>query len=149
MIEGVRVKKLKVIPDDRGRLMEIFRNDDEMFDVFGQVYMTTAYPGIVKAWHYHKKQTDNFTCIKGTMRLGLYDGREGSKTFEQVEEYIINIDENPMLIQIPPEVYHGFKCISEDEAMVINVVTVPYDPNNPDEYRLDEYENDIDFDWKK
>ena len=48
MIEGVKVKKLKVIPDERGRLMEILRNDDECYEKFGQVYMTTNYPGVVK-----------------------------------------------------------------------------------------------------
>ncbi|MBD3426368.1 MAG: dTDP-4-dehydrorhamnose 3,5-epimerase [Candidatus Omnitrophica bacterium] len=148
MIEGVNVKKLKVIPDERGRLMEILRCDDDIFQKFGQVYMTTALPGIVKAWHYHKKQTDNFTCISGKMRLGLYDGREGSPTRGKVEEYIISLD-NPMLIQIPPGVYHGFKCISADEAVVINTVTEPYDPSDPDEYRVDAFDNDIPFDWKK
>ena len=79
MIEGVSVKKLKVIPDDRGRLMEILREDDPIFRRFGQVYMTTAYPGIIKAWHYHKKQTDSFTCVHGAMRLALYDPRPGSR----------------------------------------------------------------------
>lgn len=148
MIEGVKVKKLKVIPDDRGRLMEILRKDDDIFQQFGQVYMTTAFPGIVKAWHYHKKQTDNFTCISGKMRLGLYDGRKDSPTFGKVEEHVISL-EDPMLVQIPPEVYHGFKCISDGEALVINTVTEPYNPDEPDEYRVDAFENDIPFDWKK
>lgn len=148
MIEGVKVKKLKLIPDDRGRLMEILRRDDEMFQKFGQVYMTTAKPGVVKAWHYHKKQTDNFTCISGCMRLGLYDSRKGSPTFGKVEEYLISLDD-PMLVQIPPEVYHGFKCVGGEEAVVINTVTEPYDKNDPDEYRVDAYDNEIPFDWKK
>jgi dTDP-4-dehydrorhamnose 3,5-epimerase len=107
MIEGVKVKELKLIPDERGRLMEILRRDDDIFIEFGQVYMTTAFPGVVKAWHFHKGQTDNFTCIRGCMRLGLYDARTASPTFGNVEEYIIGID-SPMLVQIPPEVYHGF-----------------------------------------
>ena len=47
MIEGVRTKKLKVIPDARGRLMEILRADDDLFLKFGQVYMTSAYPGVI------------------------------------------------------------------------------------------------------
>jgi len=148
MIDGVKVKKLKIVPDERGRLMEILRRDDEMFKEFGQVYMTTAYPGVVKAWHYHKIQTDNFTCIRGEMRLGLYDGRKGSPTFGETEEYIISL-ENPMLVQIPAEVYHGFKCISDEEAVVINTVTEPYNYKVPDEYRIDAYDNDIPFDWKK
>ncbi|MFC1493553.1 WxcM-like domain-containing protein, partial [candidate division KSB1 bacterium] len=76
MIEGVRVKDLKVIPDERGRIMETLRSDDEIFIKFGQAYITTAYPGVVKGWHYHKKQIDNFTCIHGMMKLVLYDDRE-------------------------------------------------------------------------
>ena len=148
MIEGVKVKKLKLIPDDRGRLMEILRRDDDIFEQFGQVYMTTAYPGVIKAWHYHKKQTDNFTCIKGKMRLGLYDSRENSPTFGKVEEYIISL-ENPLLVKIPSNVYHGFKCIGDEEAVVINTVTEPYDHDNPDECRADPFDKDIPFDWKK
>ena len=65
MIYGVKTKNLKVIPDERGWLMEILRCDENMFEKFGQVYFTTAYPGVVKAWHLHKKQTDNFTCTNG------------------------------------------------------------------------------------
>ncbi len=148
MIEGVRVKRLKVIPDERGRLMEILRSDDDLFEKFGQVYMTTAFPGVVKAWHYHKKQTDNFTCIRGRMRLGLYDGRKDSPTFGNVDEYVISLEE-PLLVQIPPEVYHGFKCVGDEEAVVVNTVTEPYDHGNPDEYRVDAFDNDIEFDWRK
>ena len=148
MIEGVKTKKLKIIPDDRGRLMEILRRDDEIFQNFGQVYMTTAFPGVVKGWHYHKIQTDNFTCIGGEMRLGLYDGREDSPTFGNTEEYVISLA-NPLLVQIPPGVYHGFKCISAEEAVVVNTVTEPYNYNEPDEYRIDAFDNDIDFDWNK
>ena len=148
MIEGVKVKKLTIVPDDRGRLMEILRKDDDMFQQFGQVYMTTAFPGVVKAWHFHKNQTDNFTCIRGQMRLGLYDARKDSATYGEVEEYIIGLD-TPMLVQIPAEVYHGFKCISDEEAVVINTVTVPYDKDNPDEYRVDAFDNDIPLDWNK
>ncbi|HEC78366.1 MAG TPA: dTDP-4-dehydrorhamnose 3,5-epimerase, partial [candidate division WOR-3 bacterium] len=65
LIDGVSIKNLRVIPDERGRLMEILRSDDEQFSKFGQVYITTAYPGVVKAWHYHKLQDDNMTVIKG------------------------------------------------------------------------------------
>lgn len=148
MIEGVKVKKLKVIPDERGRLMEILRSDDEIFQQFGQVYMTTAKPGIVKAWHCHKLQTDSFTCVFGKIRLILYDAREDSKTFKEIQKFIMDL-ESPFLVQIPPGVYHGFKCISEEEAIVINTPTHVYNHANPDEYRIDPYENDIPYDWRK
>jgi len=148
MIDGVRVKRLKVIPDDRGRLMEILRCDEDIFEKFGQVYMTTAYPGVVKAWHYHKKQDDNFTCVSGRMRLGLYDARKLSPTYKEVNEFLISL-EDPMLVHIPKEVYHGFKCVSDTEALVINTVTVPYDSRDPDEYRVDAYDNEIQYDWRR
>jgi dTDP-4-dehydrorhamnose 3,5-epimerase len=148
MIEGVKVKKLRVIPDDRGRLMEILRSDDAIFKKFGQVYMTTAFPGVVKAWHYHKKQDDNFTCVQGRMRLALYDSRKGSASYGEVNDFIISLDD-PMLVTIPKMVYHGFKCVSDVEAIVINTPTLPYNPKEPDEYRIDAYDNDIPYDWRK
>lgn len=148
MIEGVTVKKLKLIPDDRGRLMEILRSDDVIFKKFGQVYMTTAKPGVVKAWHYHRKQDDYFTCVSGSMRLALYDAREGSPTYKEINDFVISLDD-PMLVKIPKMVYHGFKCVSECEAIVINTPTEPYDHRNPDELRVDAYDNNIPYDWRK
>ena len=65
MIDGVIVKPLKVIPDERGWLMEMLRADDPFFQKFGQCYLTVVYPGVVKGWHYHKKQTDHFVCVQG------------------------------------------------------------------------------------
>src|SRR5436305_1817848 len=65
LIDGVWIKPLRVIPDERGRLMEILRADDEGFTKFGQVYLSTTYPGVVKAWHLHKVQDDNFCCVRG------------------------------------------------------------------------------------
>ena len=148
MIKGVEVKKLKIIPDDRGRLMEILRSDEPIFKKFGQVYMTTAFPGVVKAWHYHKLQDDHFTCISGVMRLALYDDRKDSSTYKEVNDFIVSLD-NPVLVKIPKLVYHGFKCVSDKEAVVINVPTLPYNYKTPDEYRLDAFDNDIPYDWRK
>ncbi|NQE53615.1 hypothetical protein C5S29_08475 [ANME-1 cluster archaeon GoMg3.2] len=89
MIKGVKTKDLRVVPDERGWLMEVLRADDEIFEKFGQVYLTTAYPGVVKAWHYHKKQTDNFTCIRGIMKVALYDAREDSLTYRAINEFFV------------------------------------------------------------
>lgn len=148
MIDGVKIKKLKIIPDDRGKLMEIMRCDDEIFEKFGQVYFTTALPGVVKAWHYHKKQDDHFVCITGKIRLGLYDAREGSKTKGEVNEFTLSL-EDPFLVKIPKGVYHGFKCVADAESIIINIPTMAFDPKEPDEYRIDAFDNDIPYDWRK
>jgi dTDP-4-dehydrorhamnose 3,5-epimerase len=148
MIEGVKIKKLKVIPDGRGRLMEMLRSDDDLFIKFGQVYITTAYPGVVKGWHYHKKQTDNMAVVKGMMKIVLYDNREGSSTRGEINEFFMGIH-NPLLLQIPPLLLHGFKCISDEEAMVVNCPTDTYDYETPDEFRLDPHQNEIPYEWER
>jgi dTDP-4-dehydrorhamnose 3,5-epimerase len=146
MIEGVKVRKLRVIPDERGRLMEILRCDDDFFMKFGQIYMTTTYPGVVKGWHYHKIQTDNIAVVKGMLNLVLYDHRDGSSTKGEINEFFIG-EHNPLLVQVPKDVYHGWKCVSESEAIVINCPTEPYNYENPDEYRLPYDAKEIPYDW--
>jgi len=148
MIDGVAVKSLRVIPDERGRLMEILRADDDVFEKFGQVYLTTVTPGVVKGWHYHNIQWDNICCVQGMLKLALYDSREDSPTKGEVNEFYLGIHK-PDLVHVPPGVYHGFKCVSEEEALVINVPTETYNYDSPDELRCDPHDNDIPYDWNR
>lgn len=148
MINGVKIKKLNPIPDERGRIMEILRSDDDLFIKFGQVYITTAYPGVVKAWHYHKLQSDSFTVIHGMMKLVLYDSRKDSPTKGETNEFFMG-EHNPILVQIPPLVYHGFKCISSHEAIMLNCPTEPYNRQQPDEYRLEAHTKEIPYSWER
>ncbi|MBI2658437.1 dTDP-4-dehydrorhamnose 3,5-epimerase family protein [Candidatus Woesearchaeota archaeon] len=147
MIEGVQIKKLKKITDERGFLMEMLRNDDTFFQKFGQVYMTVCNPGYVKAWHYHKKQSDNFAVVKGTGRVGLYDRRKDSTTKGDVMDMTIG-EGNPALVFIPKGVVHGFEAVGNEPCFLINTVTEPYNYNSPDEERIDPFDNDIPFKWK-
>jgi dTDP-4-dehydrorhamnose 3,5-epimerase len=146
MIEDVKIIDLRLIPDERGYLMEILRSDDEHFTEFGQAYITTAYPDVVKAWHYHKDQTDSIACIKGMAKLVLYDSRENSPTYGEVNELFVGT-KNPRLVVIPPLVYHGFKAVGGEMCIVVNVPDKTYDYDNPDEHRVDPYDNDIPYDW--
>lgn len=146
LVSGVIVKGLNVIPDERGRLLEILRSDEDIFDKFGQVYMTTNYPGVIKAWHYHKIQIDHVVCVKGMIKLVLYDNRDGSPTKGRLNEFFLG-DHNPQLVRIPAGVWHGWKGISETESLVINVTTEVYDYKNPDEYRLPFNTEEIPYDW--
>lgn len=148
LIEGVQTKQLKVFADERGRLMEMLRSDDAIFEKFGQVYLTTAYPGVVKAWHYHRLQADHFVVVRGMMKVVLYDARKGSSTYGVINEFFMG-DWNPILLKIPAGVYHGFKCISEQEAVVINTPTELYNYTEPDEYRLDPHSSEIPYDWSR
>jgi dTDP-4-dehydrorhamnose 3,5-epimerase len=146
MIQGVVLKKLSSIPDERGRLMEIMRCDESLFQGFGQVYLTTNYPGVVKAWHLHKKQTDLICCVKGMVKVVLYDARPESPTCREISEFFMG-DHNLLLLSIPPGIYHGWKCISTEESLIISIPTEPYDYKQPDEYRLPPDSPEITYDW--
>jgi dTDP-4-dehydrorhamnose 3,5-epimerase len=148
MIEGVKVKKLKVIPDERGRLMEIFRADDEFFQKFGQVYATTTFPGVVKAWHKHEKQADNMACVQGMVKVVLCDARPNSPTHNEINDFFMGVH-SPILIHIPAGIWHGWKCVSEEESLVVNAPTEMYDYKNPDEQRLDPHKGGIKYDWNR
>ena len=147
-IVGVATKKLKVIPDERGFVMEMLRCDDKIFKKFGQVYLSVAYPGVVKGWHYHKLQTDYFTCVKGMLKVVLYDQRKDSKTYGEINEFFIG-EKNPMLIVIPPLVVHGMKAIGTEPGYLINCPDRPYNHAKPDEYRIDPYSGEIPYDWRR
>lgn len=147
LIEGVKVKKLNIIPDDRGFLMEILRNDDDIFVKFGQVYVTTAYPGVIKAWHAHRFQKDNIVCLKGMIKLCIYDDRDGSPTKGLINEFFIG-ENNPSLIHIPELLWHGFKNICNEVCYVINIPTNTYNYENPDELRRPAH-NDIPYNWER
>lgn len=146
MIDGVKVKHLKVFADERGRLAEILRADDDLYIKFGQVYMSTAYPGVIKGWHYHRFQIDNFAVVKGMIKLVLFDSREKSPSYRQIDEFFMG-EHNPILVQIPNLIYHGFKCVGEEEAILINCVTELYNAKEPDEIRLDPFDKAIPYDW--
>ena len=147
-INGVQVKTLRPIPDERGWLMEILRRDEtDLLPAFGQVYVSATYPGVVKAWHYHKTQIDNFACVAGMVKLVLIDTREDSSTRNVVNEFFIGVH-NPMLVQVPKLVYHGWKCIGTEPSLVVNIPSEPYSRESPDEFRLDPH-GTLDYDWSR
>jgi dTDP-4-dehydrorhamnose 3,5-epimerase len=148
VIHDVKTRTLRLMPDERGWLMEILRSDDpELFQRFGQVYVSATYPGVVKAWHRHRRQTDNFVCVAGMVKLVLADMREGSPTHGQIDEFFVGTH-NPMLVQVPHLVYHGWKCISPEPALVVNVPTEVYRYDAPDEERLAPH-GTLPYDWTR
>jgi dTDP-4-dehydrorhamnose 3,5-epimerase len=148
LIHGVKTKPLRLVPDERGWLMEILRADEsELFTTFGQVYVSATYPGVVKAWHYHRVQVDHFACVAGMVKLVLVDTREDSPTKGMVNEFFLGTL-NPMLVQVPNLVYHGWKCVGQETALVVNVPTEPYRHADPDEYRLEPH-GTLPYDWSR
>ncbi len=146
MIEGVKVRELTVHEDERGLLMEMLRSTDPDFQRFGQVYITMVNPGVAKAWHYHKLQTDHFVCVGGRAKVVLHDTREGSPTYGETDEFVMGWGEQKMVI-IPVNVYHGFTALGDEPAFIVNIPTEVYNDQAPDEYRLPYDDAGIGYDW--
>src|SRR3990170_3616660 len=146
MMFGVAVKRLEPHADERGYLMELLRSDDDNFVRFGQCYVALNYPGVVRAWHYHKQQDDLMCVVKGMVKVALYDPREESPSRGQVEEHFLG-EQSPILLHIPRGVIHGYKTIGTEPSLLINFPTEPYHREAPDEYRLPWDTPDIPYDW--
>ncbi len=146
LIQDVKVKQLKPIADERGRLMELLRSDEPIFERFGQVYVTVCKPRIVKGWHYHKVQTDHFVCLQGKAKVVLYDARPNSKTYKMINEFIMGWD-NSIMVKIPTYVYHGFTATGSEDAMILNIPTEVYKYSDPDEFRASPFTPEIPYNW--
>ena len=153
MIEGMKVTDLEIIEDERGSVRHMLRWSDPHFEQFGEIYFSTIKPGVVKAWHLHKKMTLNYTCIRGEVMVGLYDLRSESPTFgEQWKIYLADSGPNYRLLTIPPGVWNGFRQSPDmvreaifDEAWIANCATLPH---HPDEIiRMDPVDFPAPFDW--
>jgi dTDP-4-dehydrorhamnose 3,5-epimerase len=145
-MDGVKVISLKTITNEKGALLEVQRNDDIDYPGFGQIYITTTNPGVIKAWYRHHKQIDQIGLIKGEVLLVLYDTRENSPSCNQVKELHMS-EKNPLLIQIPQGIWHGFKIISNHPALLLHMNTIPYNFENTDEDRLLPEDKTIPYQW--
>ena len=144
MIDGVAVRPLRRIPDERGTVLHMLWADDPHFDSFGEIYFSQVYPGVVKGWHLHRRMTLNYAVVTGMIKLVLYDDRPQSPTRNELMELFIG-DEQYALVTVPPLVWNGFKGIGTGPAIVANCATEPHDPAEIE--RLDPASPRIPYRW--
>ena len=147
MLEGVQVKKLVRHCDERGYLLEVLRDDDELLERFGQTTYTMTYPGVIKAFHWHNKQHDLWYVAMGEAMVVLYDLREESPTYRKTQ-VIYAGEHKPLLIVIPPGVAHGYQVLGDKPVGLFYHTTRSYDPKEPDEERIPFDDPSIAFDWR-
>ena len=146
MIEGVKVVPLRQIPDERGTVMHMLKRTDPHFTEFGEIYFTTVYPGVVKGWHRHNRMTLNYACISGAIKLVLYDDREDSATKGELMELVLGPNAY-QLVQIPVDVWNGFKGLGSEVSIVANCATEPHTLEFSE--RVDPLSDFIPYDWGK
>lgn len=144
MIAGIEVVPLRRIPDERGTIMHMLKRTDPHFREFGEIYFTTVYKDVVKGWHKHREMTLNYACIHGRIKLALYDERADSSTRGESQELFLGPDDYSLVV-IPPDIWTGFKGMSDPYAIVANCCTHPHDPSLTT--RLDPFTDHIPYDW--
>ena len=128
MIEHVIIQELTQIPDERGRVMHMIRADNPLFKKFGEIYFSEVLPGVVKAWKRHKEMTQILAVPVGMIKLVIYDDPENDTSKGDLKVLEIGRD-NYKLVKIPPNLWYGFKCISEHPALLANCADLPHDQN--------------------
>lgn len=141
-IEGVVLKKIPHFAADDGTFLEVTRMQQngtvQDFPDFTprQVSYSVMIPGAIKAFHLHYKQHDLWFIHPSThLLVGLYDVREGSKTFEVSTRLSLGLGQAYLLL-IPPGVAHGAANITNKEQTLLYFTDQCFDPDNPDEHRL-------------
>jgi dTDP-4-dehydrorhamnose 3,5-epimerase len=144
LIDGVVIKKLSQICDERGKIMHMLRQDDEVFEQFGEIYFSQVYPQVIKGWHLHTKMVLNYAVVFGTIKLVLFDDRKDSPTKGVVQEIFIG-EADYKLVKIPVNVWNGFKGVGTTPAIVANCASMAHDPEEI--RRLDPFDKSIPYDW--
>lgn len=143
-IKDVNIISLKKIPDERGCIIHMIREDAPHFERFGEIYFSIAYPGVIKGWHEHTKQTQNYAVISGMIKLVLYDNRPSSNTYMNIQELFIG-DDNYCLVKIPTGIINGYKCIGQERCIVANCSTLPHESGEM--LRYDPFGDKVPYSW--
>jgi dTDP-4-dehydrorhamnose 3,5-epimerase len=149
LIDGIRLERIAVHPDDRGYFLEVQRFGRGLAAHFPaattQVSAALNYPGAIKAFHYHLHQTDCWTPTKGLLQVALVDLRLGSRTFGLCNTMYLG-PLRPWQVLIPPGVGHGYKVVGMEESILVYLTDRFYDPK--DEGRIPYNDPSINYDWE-
>ncbi len=145
MIQDVIISKKKQVIDDRGKIMHMLRNDEDIFKSFGEIYFSCIFANKIKAWHLHKKMTLNYSVIHGEIKLVLFDDRTESSTKGMVQEIKLS-PENHCVVTVPPLIWNGFISLYNSTSIVANCSDIPHDTNEI--IRKDYNDKTIPYRWK-
>jgi dTDP-4-dehydrorhamnose 3,5-epimerase len=146
MIDGVKVKQVRKFADDRGFFSEILKFGEETFCDVKQTSYTETFPGVIKAFHWHKRQWDVWFVVRGNAQVVLHDLRVLSDTYKETQ-VICAGENNSVVIAIPPGVAHGYRVLGAEKVGLFYHTSEAYDPMNPDEERILWNDSLIGFDW--
>ncbi len=135
-IIGVEVVSLFTKVDEGGYLVEILQATDNHFKQFGQVYLVGDFKaGVIRAFKKHRSCWDWFSICHGAAKFVLYDDREDSATYKNLQ-IVITSERNPSLIVVPPGVYSGWMALSDNTQLISIASEVSDTENNSDDISI-------------
>ena len=133
MLQGIRIRPIRRLSDERGFFTEVMRKDwKELFgeDTIAQANFSFTYPDVIRAWHRHVRgQVDYFLALRGLIKICAFDDNTG-----EVNE-VISSGLDLQVVRMPGHYWHGFKALGDEPAMLLYFTTNLYDATNPDEER--------------
>lgn len=109
--------------DPRGRLAELLKGD-----TFGQIFVSTTAPGVIRGNHSHRAKFEKFFVLAGEGVIRVRDARSGT-----VRE-IHATGASWSCVDIPAGTIHNIENVGEDEMLVLFWASEPFDPSAPDTY---------------
>jgi dTDP-4-dehydrorhamnose 3,5-epimerase len=120
-IDGVALRKCKQFTDQRGWLIEIFRQDELAEAHWPRMaYISETLPGVARGPHEHVDQSDLLVFLgPGDFRIYLWDSRKDSST--RGNRIAITVGQcNPHTVLVPAGVVHAYKNVSSIPGLVFN-----------------------------
>ena len=143
-INGLKKINIKIFKNKKGDLIKYLSSKDRFFKKFGEIYFSTIYHKSIKGWHLHKESFLNYACIKGEVKLVLFDQRDKSSTKNKFQEIILS-PKNYNLVTIPPNIWNGFKGLDTEESIIANCLTLPH--NEKEMVRKDPFDKSFNYKW--
>ncbi len=145
MISEIQFIPSEIHVDERGDLIEIIRHSQGLLSGIAQLNLINdPVRGTIKAWHKHFEMREAFFCSHGKVKFGLYDDREESNTYKEINTFVFG-ERKPSVLVVPPGVYHGHIAL-QDDTQIIAVCSHEYNRETPDEERIP-YDS-FDYDWE-
>jgi len=144
VIEGVIITPLKVIKTKGGDVLHGMKSSDPGFCGFGEAYFSVVDTLEIKGWKCHKKMVLNLIVSVGVIRFVIYDDRQDSSSYGELQEVILSKDSNYCRLTIPPMVWVAFQGVGDCTNMLLNIASIEHSPEESDRKKL----NEIKFDWE-
>ncbi len=142
VIDGVILTPLKIIEVSGGNVMHAMKSKDQGFSGYGEAYFSLIEPGAVKAWKRHHEMILNIVVPYGKIRFVLFDDRYRSPTHGCYQVIELSI-EDYFRLTVPPMVWMGFQGMGRKTNMLLNIASIPHEPDEADRKII----NEIQFDW--